>query len=238
MKRQRRWFSVTNFEKYQHYKDRSPKWIKLYLTLLDDNDFAALADDQKWHLVGIWLMAARIGNRLPYDPEFIGARIGASKYVNLDDLAKAGWLAVEADTVFYGTPQASVQIDTELAEHGAASVENRTLERETERQVTRDIGKSEKQNRAHSLPDDWSLTDDLAKAAAEARRENGMSPINVTLAATRFKNHWLGIASTARGRKTNWRRTWINWVLYEKGSGPSFDVAAAIKAAGEPDESI
>jgi DNA-binding NarL/FixJ family response regulator len=32
-------YSVKNFERFQHYKDRSPPWIKLYNELLDDYEF-------------------------------------------------------------------------------------------------------------------------------------------------------------------------------------------------------
>ena len=36
---------------FQHYKDRSAPWIKLYNELLDDYRFAVLPDASKWHLV-------------------------------------------------------------------------------------------------------------------------------------------------------------------------------------------
>jgi hypothetical protein len=34
------YFSVTNYDQQQHYKDRGPTWIKLYNRLLDDYGFA------------------------------------------------------------------------------------------------------------------------------------------------------------------------------------------------------
>ena len=46
-------FSVTNYDSQQHYKDRGPTWIKLYNRLLDDYGFAQLPDAAKWHLIGI-----------------------------------------------------------------------------------------------------------------------------------------------------------------------------------------
>ncbi len=60
-------FSVKNFERFQHYKDRSPPWIKLYNELLDDYSFACLDDAAKFHLIAIWLLASRTDNRIPYD---------------------------------------------------------------------------------------------------------------------------------------------------------------------------
>ena len=38
-------FRVTNWDQYQHYKDRDPTWIKLYARLLDDYEFATLPDN-------------------------------------------------------------------------------------------------------------------------------------------------------------------------------------------------
>ena len=61
-------FRVTNWDQYQHYKDRDPSWIKLYARLLDSYAFAALADNSKWHLIGIFLLASKQGNRIPGDP--------------------------------------------------------------------------------------------------------------------------------------------------------------------------
>lgn len=39
---------VKNFDRFQHYKDRTPPWIKLYNDLLDDYDFSCLPDAEKW----------------------------------------------------------------------------------------------------------------------------------------------------------------------------------------------
>ena len=48
---------VKNWEKFQHYKDRTPPWIKLYRDLLNDYEFSCLQDASKAHLMLIWLLA-------------------------------------------------------------------------------------------------------------------------------------------------------------------------------------
>lgn len=85
-------FSVKNFEKFQHYKDRSPPWIKLYNELLDDYDFGLLPDASKWHLVAIWLLASRSNNEIPLDPAWVQKRICASSPVDLTILKNAGFI--------------------------------------------------------------------------------------------------------------------------------------------------
>ncbi len=92
-----RTFSVKNFEKFQHYKDRAPPWIKLYNELLDDYDFACLQDASKMHLIAIWLLASRSANKIPYDPEWISKRINATDPVDLAALQQAGFIIVDQE---------------------------------------------------------------------------------------------------------------------------------------------
>jgi len=88
-------FSVKNFERFQHYKDRSPPWIKLYNELLDDYSFGLLPDASKLHLVAIWLLASRSNNRIPHDPNWIAKRISATEKVDLELLRTSGFIEVQ-----------------------------------------------------------------------------------------------------------------------------------------------
>src|SRR5262249_51283737 len=90
-----RTFHVKNFERFQHYKDRAPPWIKLYNELLDDYEFSCLQDASKLHLILIWLLASRSDNNLPYDPAWLARRINASEPVDLDALVSAGFIVVD-----------------------------------------------------------------------------------------------------------------------------------------------
>ena len=54
------WIIVPNWERYQHYRDRSPSWIKLYQSLLDDPDFQRLSLADLGILVIAWLLYARM----------------------------------------------------------------------------------------------------------------------------------------------------------------------------------
>lgn len=85
-------FSVKNFKKYQHYRDRNPPWIKLYNELLDDYAFCRLPDAVKWHLIAIFLLASRYDNKIPSDPKWLAAKIGATIPVDLPQLEAAGFI--------------------------------------------------------------------------------------------------------------------------------------------------
>ncbi len=72
-----RFFAVRNFDKFQHYKDRNPPWIKLYGEILEKYEFGSLPDASKAHLLLIWLLASRLQNRIPWDPIWVASKIGA-----------------------------------------------------------------------------------------------------------------------------------------------------------------
>lgn len=90
-------FSVKNFERFQHYKDRAPPWIKLYNELLDDYEFGALPDASKMHLIAIWLLASRSENKIPCDATWVGRRINANSKVDLDLLERNGFIIVNQE---------------------------------------------------------------------------------------------------------------------------------------------
>jgi hypothetical protein len=96
-------FSVKNFEKFQHYKDRAPPWIKLYNGLLEDYEFGGLPDASKMHLIAIWLLASRSDNKIPYDPKWVSNRINATEPVDLALLAKRGFIVLDQGEEQYGS---------------------------------------------------------------------------------------------------------------------------------------
>lgn len=49
---------IRNWSKHQHFKDRTPPWIKLYREILDDPDWHDLSGDDAKLLVGLWLVAS------------------------------------------------------------------------------------------------------------------------------------------------------------------------------------
>jgi len=51
-------YRIKNWEKFQHFKDRRPPWIKLYRDILDDLEWFKLDSDSKAFLVELWLLAS------------------------------------------------------------------------------------------------------------------------------------------------------------------------------------
>jgi hypothetical protein len=90
---QPKYLRVRNWDKFQHYKDRDPSWIKLYLAVLDDHMVDNLGDAKFGQLVKLWLYAARRGNSIPFDNASVGKRIGA-RGLRLEFFIDAGFLEI------------------------------------------------------------------------------------------------------------------------------------------------
>lgn len=125
---------VKNFEKYQHYKDRRPPWIKLYIELLEHHGFATLPDAAKWHLIAIWLLASRYENRVPNDAVWIAGQIGAASPVDLSPLISGGFLEhYDGDSIVLATCAVSATSETEReTEKDASAVAAGPAERTTD----------------------------------------------------------------------------------------------------------
>jgi len=89
------YFRIRNFERFQHYKDRNPPWIRLYGALWRDRAFFRLPDAVKAHLIGLFALAARLENRIPDDPEWLAHELCASEPIDLVTLAASGFLIRE-----------------------------------------------------------------------------------------------------------------------------------------------
>jgi hypothetical protein len=58
-----------NWKSFQHYKDRSPMWIKLHRGLLDNPDYFRLSPDAGKALPLLWLLASEKDGILPEAPD-------------------------------------------------------------------------------------------------------------------------------------------------------------------------
>lgn len=83
---------VIDWENLQHYKDRDPKWIKVYRGMLSNYNFNKLPDAAKGHLILIWLLAAQLNNQIPNDPAWIKEQIHSQESPDIECLVTAGFL--------------------------------------------------------------------------------------------------------------------------------------------------
>jgi len=56
---------IQNWDRFQHYKNRNPPWIKLHKRLLDNPEWVALPDHASRLLIELWLLGSENDGELP-----------------------------------------------------------------------------------------------------------------------------------------------------------------------------
>jgi len=89
------WIVVPNWDKFQHYTDRDPVWIKVYTELNSRDDFLELTPSGRGLLLTIWLEYARSRGRLRAKTVLLlcGPH---SRYAHLKPLVDAGYIQLSA----------------------------------------------------------------------------------------------------------------------------------------------
>ena len=228
-------FMVKNFSKFQHYKDRTPPWIKLYNELLDDYTFTCLQDASKLHLILIWLLASRSNNKIPFDAEWIGKKISATEKVDLQELLDSGLIILNKDA------------SKVLATRKQHARPEREREGEREKEVEREVeGESMREGgdaptaltttkRGTKIPTDWKPSED---DTAYGRRLGfvdhqimGMAEEMVLWAAAN--------ENRAIARKASWSLTFRGWMRREEKKDNKNEYRSALSkldAWGKSDE--
>ena len=117
-----KYFSVKNWEKHQHYKDRNPPWIKLHKDLLHDYEFTCLQDASKLQLILIWVLASQMENKIPLDTKWLKHALHLDCEVDLKALSDGGFIDVDSVVLAAckqsAMPETEAEAETE-AENGA-----------------------------------------------------------------------------------------------------------------------
>lgn len=85
-------YRIRNWDQFQQYKDRNPKWVKLHYEMLHSADWVNADDETRVLMVVCMLIGSRHGGQVPNDVAYI-KRVG---YLNFhptfDKLLKLGFL--------------------------------------------------------------------------------------------------------------------------------------------------
>jgi hypothetical protein len=85
---------VKEWERYQHYKDRSPPWIKLHRTLLTSPTWIMMDDASRVLAIAIMLLAAATGNKILADAAYIQRVAYLNKKPDWSKLAQIGFIEI------------------------------------------------------------------------------------------------------------------------------------------------
>ena len=173
---------IKNWSRHQHFKDRTPPWIKLYRELLNDPDWHDLDGDTSKVLIGLWLIASEDETHQGLLPDVrkLAFRLRISERSLNQALTKlSAWVIQDDIAVISGR----YQVDA--------------LETEERPRAT-------KSRRATHLPAEWMPSDSDIAFCRQERPE--LDPSRV---AERFRDYWVAKGG-ADGRKTDWAATWRN----------------------------
>lgn len=92
LKEPTKFIAIRNFEKFQHYHDRKPPWIKLYRDILSDDRLFELTEAERWQLIGLFILASQNDNHIPYKPAWLKKELALSKPISLQKLIDTGWV--------------------------------------------------------------------------------------------------------------------------------------------------
>jgi hypothetical protein len=194
-----------NWDKFQHYKDRCPPWIKLHRDLLNDKEFMRLPLASKALAPLLWLLASESKDGcFQADSDELEFRLRiASKDIDagLKPLIDKGFFVVASGV---------------LAESLQVAIPERETEREGETEK-----RQKKQSRGTRLPADWVPSEGQIQFCKTER-----SDLHPAVVADRFRDFWIAQPGS-KGVKLDWDATWRNWVRAEKATPVGKNAASA-----------
>lgn len=194
---------VKNWHEFQHYKDRSPTWVKLHKRLLDDYEFQCLPVDSRALAPMLWLLASEsVNGEFDADLSKLAFRLHRTEKEisdGLNPLINAGFIVCDTELLAEPYQIASLETETE------------TYKPEAEKRESKPRAKTAQGTR---LPPDVLLESEYVKAAMDTRPEWLYPKISAVF--DEFKDYWIAQPG-AKGRKTDWLATWRNWCRREKG---------------------
>jgi hypothetical protein len=149
-----KFFRVVDFEKFQHYKDRCPPWIKLYRNLWSDPRFFGLTVGERYQLISLFIIASQNDNCIPVNQDWLKHQILSTEPLALDRLVEIGWIEYVVDTEF--PARCKRDASTLLAErkqHARTETETETeAEAEAETEAEAEVETEAETNLVNNFP--------------------------------------------------------------------------------------
>ena len=186
-------YKVKDWNKFQHFKDRKPPWIKLYRDILDDMEWHELDPVAAKALVAIWLIASENDGKLP-EVKKLAFRLRVSEKQAISIVSQLSHWLLQDDITMISDGYQSDSLEKER-------------ETETEKETEREF-----RPRATRLANDWKPSIEEQDFA----RQLGIDP---DLEADRFRDYWTAQAGQ-RATKANWTATWRNSCRNAKPAQP------------------
>lgn len=99
-----KYISINNWNDFQHYREgsRAITWIKLYLRITDGYRFYKLSDIDKWLFINLCIIAARKGNKMSMDIQWLNKLLTITNHRflqrRINNLAKLELITIKDDS--------------------------------------------------------------------------------------------------------------------------------------------
>ncbi len=125
---------IKNWKSYQHYTKRSPPWIKLHRTILNDKEIHNLPGDAFKTLVGLWLIASETsGDGTIPDSDSLAFRLRIPRKVVEDHITLLNhWLESDASIELAGCKQDATPEERRGETEAKTEIEKRRVEAKRE----------------------------------------------------------------------------------------------------------
>lgn len=211
---------IIEWEKYQHYKDRNPPWIKLHRELLTSNTWVELDDASRLLALVCMLLAADTDNKIPLDGTFIQRRAYMKKRPDVRPLVAVGFAEIVDDAALAQTASTVIADASDLHHIARPETETETYIQEEPKTLTqlplsdceaiyecypRKIGK------ASAIKAVQRALGRLVKGEYQNKK------LLLVEAVAGLKNRTLMFADSAAGKKANYTphpATWFNRSSY------------------------
>lgn len=115
-------YKVNDWSKFQHYKDRSPPWVKLHKSLLDDIDYQSLPIASRALAPMLWLLASEnMDGTIDCEIRKLAFRLRCSEKEvkdGLEPLVRQGFLihasGALADCQHVAVPETETETETDI----------------------------------------------------------------------------------------------------------------------------
>lgn len=209
-------FHVRNWDKFQHYRDRTPPWIKLATDTFQNYEFSCLHDASKLLALCIWTLAARsMDGSVPADFEWIKRQGNLSDFVGIDNLKElidSGFL-LDASSVLASCYPSRARGEAETEAEGETEAEL-PKPREGCGEISKN-SQAEKQPKGDNDGTDRAITDD-AELPTPAKGTGAAKPKRPKASRPRLDEH-LGRSEESLCQRTGIPLGWAEWAANELG---------------------
>ncbi len=195
-------YEAKDWDEWQTYrKDRgAPPWIKVHRNLMSNPKWASLTDEEKGHLISIWIIAADNGGKISSDARLLRKICMLDNEPNMNKF-------VELDFFIPPGRQDDVKMTSRRRQSDLPETEAET-ELETDTELNNNNKKKEK-SKFQALPVDFEPPKEWLEMAM---KEKEVEKHIVMDWFEDFKNFWTNpsVSKTKNGKKANWTTTWKN----------------------------